>query len=247
MTATLESINHTSGRFDDTLHMYPVVSSILSGLRMSDVLPTVLMDPVKPPATFLDAVETQQRYEQDEQDKRDLLRQKYDYLLWNMSCFDQEITYIDAMILFQEVVSQMQDHFLDKRMKMNIEIHEMSLRLSNQSEEERDLILLPMEKQTDSFKNMSCVIMSNTRYMIHSFTQKWLQRYPDTDKTKMVMDLELSYRGMDKMMGRSPKGWHPRRMKEMDSFVIDSKAEWFISEEEYQTDMKNFPELVVQV
>ena len=192
----------------------------------------------------VDPVKTQDR---DEQDKRELLRQKYDYLLWNMSSIDLSVTYIDAMILFQEVVSQMEDHFVDKKKQMNNEIQEMSLRLSNHSEEERDQILLPMEKQVDSFKNMSNVIMSNTRYMIHSFTQKWLQRYPDTDKTKLVSDLELSYRGMNKMMGRSPKGWHPRRMKEMDSFVIDSKAEWFISEEEYQTDMKNFPELVVQV
>lgn len=199
------------------------------------------------PTTVLDTVKTQETQERDEQDKRELLRQKYDYLLWNMSSIDLSVTYIDAIILFQEVVSQMQDHFLEKRKQVNNEIHEMSLRLSNHSEEERVQILLPMEKQADSFKNMFNVIMSNTRYMIHSFTQKWLQRYPDTDKTTLVADLELSYIGMNKMLGRSPKGWHPRRMKEMDSFVIDSKAEWFIIEEEYQTDMKNFPELVVQV
>jgi hypothetical protein len=247
MTATFDSTCPATGRFDDTLHMYPVVSSILSGLRMTDIVPTVLMDPSQPPATVLVAVEKQRRYERDEQDKQDVLLQKYDYFLWNMSSFDYQITYTDAVILFQEVVSQLHNHYFDKRMQMNNEIYEKLIRLSNHSEEERDQILLQMEKKVESFKNMCCVVMSNTGYMIHSFTQKWLQRYPDTDKTKLVMDLKLSYKGMDRMMGRSPKGWHPLRMQEMDSFVIDSKEEWFISEEEYQNDMKNFTELFVQV
>ena len=240
-----------SGRFDDTLHMYPVACSFMSGLRLSDLLPTANMDPQPFQSTIFstivrEAVDVQQQYEQEEEEKRQLLRQKYGYLEYCMDTYAfnidfSVITYLDAMFLFQEVVTQMSSFNLDQRFEMMNEISELSL--SNDASDQ-DTIALLTEKMI-LYRKMSTVITYNKAYMIHSFTQKWMERYPETDKMKLQKDLELSYKAMDIMLGRSPKGDHVQRIEEMQEFEIDSKAEWFVDYEQFQKDIGEFPEFAI--
>lgn len=242
-----------SGRFNDTLHMYPVTCSFMSGLRLSDLLSTANMDPQPFQSTMFstmlnEAVGVQQKYEQEEEEKRELLRQKYEYLVVCIDTFGSNysidfslITYLDAMFLFQEVVSQMSSYYLDQRFKMLIEINE---RNKSQEATDQDTIALLTEKMV-SYKKMGTVVMYNKPYMIHCFTQKWMARYPDTDKATLQNDLDISYKGVDIMCGLSPKGNHVERMEEMQEFEIDSKKEWFVDYEQFQTDVKEFPEFAI--
>jgi hypothetical protein len=77
------------------------------------------------------------------------------------------------------------------------------------------------------------------------FTQKWMQRYPETDKTKLQKDLVLSYKAIDIMTGLSPKGNHVECVQEMLDVEIDSKEEWFGSFEQFQKDIEELPEFAV--
>lgn len=242
-----------SGRFDDTQHMYPVACSIISGLRLSELLPTDNIDPQAFQSMIFssilsEAVDLQQRYEQEEEEKRQLLRQKYRYLEYcmdNYSCNHsidfRVITYLDAMFLFQEVLSQMSSYYLEQRFNMSSEISELAL---SNDVSDQDTIALLTEKMI-IYRKMSTVIIYNKAYMIHYFVRKWMALYPETDKTKLQVDLELSYKAMNIMNGRSPKGNHVERIEEMQEFEIDSKAEWFVDYEQFQKDIEEFPEFAI--
>jgi hypothetical protein len=208
------------------------------------------MDPTQPPASFLVAVEQLQQEEQKEEEQRQLLRQKYDYMLCcakrfacNYSIDFSVITYLDAMLLFQEVLSQMSNYYggFDKQIEMLNEIEKLK---QSADESAQDGIALLQQKLVSN-KKMRRIIMYNKEYMIHYFTQQWIQRYPETDKTKLQNDLELSYKARDIMYGLSPKGDHTERVEEMEEFEMDSKQEWFVSYEQFQKDSEKFPEFAI--
>ena len=241
-----------SGRFSDTHHMYPVAYSIMTGLHLSDLLVTANTEPHFQSSTVSSAVETQQQYEQQEEEKRQLLRQKYEYPMSCMNYFAcnhsiqqdvRDITYRDAMLLFQEVLSQMSTYHFDQRMKTSSEIYDRN-HSQHHDETDQDAIALLTEKMV-SHKKMGWLITGNRPYMIHYFTQKWMQRYPETDKTKLQKDLVLSYKAIDIMTGLSPKGNHVECVQEMLDVEIDSKEEWFGSFEQFQKDIEEFPEFAV--
>jgi len=235
-----------SGRFDDTHHMYPLGHSIMSGLRLHELLSAVIMDPTIPSSIISETVETHQQVEEEQ---RKLLRKKYDYMLhcanhfgFNYSIDFSVITYLDIVFLFQEVVSQMSNLYdIQERFKIMDQIQELE---QSQDPLSQDEIALMNEKLV-SHKKMERVLMYNNAYMIHSFIQKWMARHPETDKTKLQKDLELSYKAMDIMYGLSPKGNHTARLEEMDEFEIDSKQEWFVDYEQFQNDIKEFPQFAI--
>jgi hypothetical protein len=163
-----------SGRFSDTHHMYPVAYSIMTGLHLSDLLVTANTEPHFQSSTVSSAVETQQQYEQQEEEKRQLLRQKYEYPMSCMNYFAcnhsiqqdvRDITYRDAMLLFQEVLSQMSTYHFDQRMKTSSEIYDRN-HSQHHDETDQDAIALLTEKMV-SHKKMGWLITGNRPYMIH--------------------------------------------------------------------------------
>jgi hypothetical protein len=240
-----------SGRFDDTLHMYPVARSVMSGLRLHDLLSTAFTDPTVQSSIINEAIDAQQQYEREEEEKRKLLRRKYEYVVSCMNRFAcnysidfSVITSLDAMFLFQEVLSQMSSYYgFEQLIRISEEIEELEKSISF-DESAQDRIALLTEKKV-SHRKMSRVVMYNKGYMIHYFTQKWMARYPETDKTKLQKDLELSYKAMNIMYGLSPKGEHTERIDEMNEFEIDSKQEWFVDYEQFKKDVEEFPEFAI--
>ena len=243
----ISTVFEASGRFDFTRHMYPVDLSIMSGLCLRELLPTAILEPQLQSTCFQEAFETQTLVEQEEEGKRELLRTKYAYMMecMNYSFRHSEefahLTNLDAMFLFREVISQMSSYYLDQRFLIGGQ-----LRYLNHSQDPSDQdTIAELNEQLVSCTKMARIINYNRPYMVHYFTEKWMKRYPETDKEKLKIDLHLSYKGMDIMVGLSPKGDHPRRIEEMENFEIDSKQEWFVTYEEFQKDCEEFPQFAI--
>jgi len=221
----------------------------MSGLRLHELLCTATIDPTAPSSIVNEFIETQNQYEQIEEEKRQLLRQKYDYMLSCMYRFGSNysidfrvITYLDTVLLFQEVCSQMLHFYgIERRFDMMDEIQVLE---QSQDPLAQDAIELLKEKIYVN-KKMNRIVTYNKEYMVHFFIQKWMARHPDTDKAKLQKDLELSYKGIDIMYGLSPKGDHTERVEEMHEFEMDSKEEWFVDYEQFQEDIKEFPQFAV--
>jgi len=234
-----------SDRLMNALQLFPIDASCSSNLRLDELVPTVLLEPGFQSTAFLHDIQRQQEYEIVQEQLREQLREKYSYMMRFLST---NLVYEYAIQLYHEIGTQMQHYYFDKQTKLIIELgkdveEHYSYRYIRNSDPDYYLSLTQAEQNIYVMIKM----LGNRLYMKTKFVERWMETYPETDQELLENELELSYQAQSVMFGKSPKGYHLDAMDAMNSAVVDSVEEWFVTIEQYQTDQLERPEITQSI